>query len=164
MKRVFSYLLAAATLPLFNHFQQIEAYHNGTVTFSEHLYDQTIGITIAISVVILVGCALLFSRLKSKLRLRDVGSIGVGLFALPILWQSVHGSRFGGEPYPVAITSGLGGPRSSAFFFAAAAAFIVVELFLRARDGHPDSVRQDQSNMLQPNQSAHPTLANGQLG
>ena len=136
MKRFFAYLLAAAVLPFFNHFQQVDTYNNGTVIYSEHLYDQTIGITIALGIVVLVGGALVFRRLFSKLRRRDFGAIYFGVLAVPILFHNIRGSRFGGDSYPVTITSGLGGPHSQEFFFAAAAAFIVVELFFRARDAN----------------------------
>ena len=141
MKRVFAYLLAAAALPLFNHFQQVDACHNGAVIYSDHLSDQTIGITLAIGVIILAGGALVFRRLISKLSRRDFGAIGFGILAVPILFFDIRGSRFGGSSYPVAITSGLGGPHSQEFFFAAAAAFIVVELYFRARGANPDSMR-----------------------
>ena len=140
MKRVVAYLLAAAVLPFLNHFQQVDAYHNGAVIYSEHLYDQTIGITLALAVVVLAGAALVFSRLRSNLRPRDCGAIAVGLFAAPILFHNIRGSRFGGDSYPVTITSGLGGPHAQEFFFAAAAAFIVVELYFRARDANSDGV------------------------
>ena len=58
MKRLTIYLLAAAVLPLFSHFQETVTYSGGNVIHAERLYDQNIGIAIAACIVVLFGVAL----------------------------------------------------------------------------------------------------------
>ncbi len=130
MKRLIIYLLAGASLPLFSRFQETVTYQEGQVIHEVRTYGQTGGILLAGAVVALLVFAMRFDGRFQRFRACVLRSLGVGLFALPALWNRWTVSQFDGVGYWTQIKAGTGGPLAPALFFAAAAALVVVEAYL----------------------------------
>jgi hypothetical protein len=139
MKRLITYTLMAAALPLFSRYQEVIIYREGQVLHEAGLYGQKLGIEIAVSVAVLLVGAMFFDGRFRRFRFSALKAVVVGFFALPALWNQWTVSRSVGSEFTTVITSGTGGPLASGLFLAAAAAFVIAEIYFELRP--PDERR-----------------------
>jgi hypothetical protein len=141
MKRIAVYLAGAAIIPFFGHFQESMTYQDGVIIHAAKLYDQRLGIGIALMIIAAASVGILSGWRWYRVRFRDFACVFAGAFALPALWDHWSVSRYGGGGVTTEVITGLGGPLAGSLFLAAAIAFMAAEACYRIRRS-PDDTSQ----------------------